>query len=49
MKQLNFGNVFELAQYLNRAIGSELRQEQLMMQGMRHKRMFGIYSIMVNL
>lgn len=49
MKQLNFGNVFELARYINRAVISESRQEQLMMQGMRHKRLFGIYSIMVQI
>ena len=49
MKQLNFDNLYTLAQYLNRVIITEARQEQLMMEGMRHKRAFGTYAIMVQI
>ena len=49
MKQLNFDNLFVLAQYLNRAIITEARQEQLMMEAMRCKRVTGAYSIMVQI
>ena len=49
MKQLNFDNLYTLAQYINKVILTESRQEQLMMQGMRHKRLHGTYAIMIEL